>query len=113
MHEEVLPKSNAPESDGDFVDPEEGHRMRWDEIEESRRKGFGNPTLGSDGPTEAEICLEVTGSDNFIAKAKANELVAEYQDFFSRELNPKPADLPPLDVPIDTKNQERARYQSV
>jgi len=119
MHQEVLPKSNAPDSDGDFVDTEDGYRMPWDDIEESRRKGFGNPAVGSDGPTEAEIGLEVTGSDNFIAKAKANELVAEYQDVFSRELNPEPADLPPLDVPIGTKkwhspkNQERARYRSV
>ena len=78
MHEEVLPKSNAPESDGDFVDPEDGYRMPLDEIEESRRKGFGNPTVGSEGPTEAVIGLEVTGFDDFITKAKANELVTEY-----------------------------------
>jgi hypothetical protein len=39
-------------------------------------------------------------------------------DIFSTELSPEPADLPPLDVPIDTvkwhqpKNQGRLRNQS-
>ena len=119
LHEEVLSKSDflTPEPDEDFVDPEDAYRMPWEEIEESRGKGFGNPTVGRDGTTGAVIGLEVTGSDNFIARA--NELVEEYQDVFSRELNPEPADLPPLDVPIDTKkwhspkNQGRARNQSV
>ena len=43
----------------------------------------------------------------------------EFLNVFSTELSPEPADLPPLDVPIDTakwhqpKNQGRPRNQSV
>jgi hypothetical protein len=45
--------------------------------------------------------------------------VLEFRDIFSTELSPEPADLPPLDVPIDTakwhqpKKQGRLRNQSV
>jgi hypothetical protein len=45
--------------------------------------------------------------------------VLEFRDIFSTELSPEPADLPPLDVPIDTakwhqpKNQGRPRNQLV
>ena len=45
--------------------------------------------------------------------------VLEFWDIFSTELSPEPADLFPLDVPIDTakwhqpKNQGRPRNQSV
>ena len=61
--------------------------------------------------------LEISGSEEFVTDACA--LVLEFRDIFSTELSPKPADLPPLDVPIDTakwyqpKNQGRPRNQSV
>ena len=61
--------------------------------------------------------LEISGSEEFVTDACA--LVLEFRDIFSTELSPKPADLPPLDVHIDTakwyqpKNQERPRNQSV
>ena len=57
------------------------------------------------------------GSKEFVTDACA--LVLEFRDIFSTELSPEPADLPPLDVPIDTakwhqpRNQGRPRNQSV
>ena len=65
----------------------------------------------------ASIGLEISGSEEFVTDTCA--LVLEFRDIFSTELNPEPADLPPLDVPIDTakrhqpKNQGRPRNQSV
>ena len=48
----------------------------------------------------ASIGLEISGSREFVTDACA--LVLEFRDIFSTELSPEPADLPPLDVPIDT-----------
>ena len=48
----------------------------------------------------ASIGLEISGSEEFVTDACA--LVLEFRDIFSTELSPEPADLPPLDVPIDT-----------
>ena len=65
----------------------------------------------------ASIGLEMSGSREFVTDACA--LVFEFRDIFSTELSPEPADLPPLDVLIDTakwhhpKNQGRPRNQSV
>jgi hypothetical protein len=65
----------------------------------------------------ASIGLEISGSREFVTDACA--LVFEFRDIFSTELSPEPADLPPLDVPIDNakwhqpKNQVRPRNQSV
>ena len=63
------------------------------------------------------IGLEISGSEEFVTDAC--DLVSEFRDIFSTELSPEPADLPLLDVPIDTakwhqpKNQRRPRNQSV
>ncbi len=51
----------------------------------------------------ASIGLEISGSREFVTDAC--ELVLEFQDIFSTELSPEPADLPPLDVPIDIAKQ--------
>ena len=65
----------------------------------------------------ASIGLEISGSREFVTDVCA--LVLEFRDIFSTELSPEPADLPPLDVPIDTakwhqpKNRGRPRNQSV
>jgi hypothetical protein len=65
----------------------------------------------------ASIGLEISGSEEFVTDAC--ELVSEFRDIFSTELSPEPADLPPLDVPIDItkwhqlRNQVRPRNQSV
>ena len=59
----------------------------------------------------------MSGSDQFIADADV--LIEEFRDIFSSDLGQEPADLPLLDVEIDTtkwhspKNQGRARNQSV
>jgi hypothetical protein len=65
----------------------------------------------------ASMGLEVGGSREFVTNACA--FLLEFRDIFSTEFSPEPADLPPLDVPIDTakwhqpKNQGRPRNQSV
>ncbi len=65
----------------------------------------------------ASIGLEISGSEEFVTDAC--DLVSEFRDIFSTELSPEPADLPPLDVPVDTakwhqpRNQRRPRNQSV
>ena len=65
----------------------------------------------------ASLGLEIGESGEFVTDACA--LVLEFRDIFSTELSPEPADLPPLDVPIDNakwhqpKNQVRPRNQSV
>jgi hypothetical protein len=47
------------------------------------------------------IGLEIiSGSEEFVTDACA--LVLEFRDIFSTELSPEPADLPPIDAPIDT-----------
>ena len=53
-----------------------------------------------DGTFTAAIGLEVTGSAESITST--NILVEELQDTFSSDLGPEPADLPLLDVTIDT-----------
>jgi hypothetical protein len=72
---------------------------------------------GNASSYSASIGLEISGSREFVTDACA--LVLEFRDIFSTELSPEPADLPPLDVPIDTakwhqpRNQGRPRNQSV
>ena len=55
----------------------------------------------------ALIGLEISGSEEFVTDACA--LVSEVRDIFSTELSPEPADLPPLDVPIDTAKWHQPR----
>ena len=50
----------------------------------------------------ASLGLEIRGSKEFVTDAWA--LVLEYRDVFSSELSTEPADLPPLDVPIETRD---------
>ena len=65
----------------------------------------------------ASIGLEISGSEEFVTDAF--DLVSEFRDIFSTEWSPEPADLPLLDVPIDTgkwhqpRNHGRPRNQSV
>ena len=65
----------------------------------------------------ASIGHERSGSEEFVTDACA--LVLEFRDIFSTEFSPEPADLPPLDVSIDTamrqqpKNPGHPRNQSV
>ena len=78
-------------------------------------------TTGSDHPAARQenesFAASITGSAEFIADVDA--LLEEYRDIFSSDLGAEPADLPPLDVEIDTakwhapKNQGRARNQSI
>jgi hypothetical protein len=73
--------------------------------------------MGNASSYAASIGLEISGPREFVTDACA--LVLEFRNIFSTELSPEPADLPPLDVPIDTakwhqpKNQGRPRNQSV
>jgi hypothetical protein len=89
--------------------------MPWEEdtpLPEGVRSKAGNASSYA-----ASIGLEISGSEEFVADACA--LVLEFRDIFSTKLSPEPADLSPLDVPIDTakwhqpKNQGCPRNQSV
>jgi hypothetical protein len=114
---ETRPKSDflSPEPDEDFADPEDDYNMPWEEPD--RETGKDCMTVKEDGTFAAAIGLEVTGSAEFITDA--NILIEEFQDIFSSDLGQEPADLPLLDVTIDTakwhspRNQGRARNQSV
>jgi hypothetical protein len=103
------------EPDEDFVDPADEYKMPWEEdkpLPEGVRSKAGYASSYA-----ASIGLEISGSKEFVTDACA--LVLEFRDIFSTELSSEPADLPPLDVPIDTakchqpKNQGRPRNQSV
>ncbi len=48
----------------------------------------------------ASIELKISGSEEFVTDAC--DLMSEFRNIFSTELSPEPADLPPLNVPIDT-----------
>ena len=114
---ETRPKSDflSPEPDEDFVDPEDEYYMPWEETD--RESESEQRPVQEDGTFAASIGLEVTGSAEFITDA--NLLIEEFQDIFSSDLGKEPADLPLLDVTIDTakwhspRNQGRARNQSV
>jgi hypothetical protein len=99
----------TPEPDEDFVDPADEYKMSWEED--------NMPLLDNASSYAASIGLEISGSEEFVTDTCAP--VLEFRDIFSTELSPEPADLPPLDVPIDTakrhqpKNQGRPRNQSV
>jgi hypothetical protein len=91
--------------------------MPWGEekpfLEEGVRSKAGNASSYA-----FTIGLEISGSREFITDACA--FLLEFRVIFSTELSPEPADLPPLDVPIDDtakwhqpKNQGRPRNQSV
>jgi len=104
----------SPEPDEDFVDPEDVYLMPW----EDTRLPEGAPSSAGDAQSyAASIGLEISGSREFVTDAC--DLVLEFRDIFSTELSPEPADLPPLDIDIDTakwhqpKNQGRPRNQSV
>ena len=56
------------------------------------------------------IGLEIAGSNDF--RADAQDLVSEFRDIFSKELSPEPADLPPLDVPINTAKWHQPKQES-
>ena len=66
--------------------------------------GRGHEEVGSKAGNvssyAASIGLEISGSEEFVADACA--LVLEFLYIVSTGLSPEPADLPPLDVPIDT-----------
>ncbi len=105
----------TPEPDEDFVDPADEYKIPWEEdtpLPEGVRSKAGNASSYA-----ASIGLEISGSREIVTDACT--LVLEFRDIFSTELSPEPADLPPLDVPIDTakwhqpKNQGRQRNQSV
>jgi hypothetical protein len=105
----------TPEPDEDFVDPADEYKMPW---EEDMPLPEGVTSKAGDALSyAASIGLEISGSEEFVTDACA--LVSEFRDIFSTELIPEPADLPPLDVPIDTakwhqpRNQRRPRNQSV
>jgi len=104
----------SPEPDEDFVDPADEYLMPW---EEPMVLGVAEPIVDDARTFVTLIGLEIAGSSDF--RADAQDLVSEFRDIFSKELSPEPADLPPLDVPINTakwhqpKNQGRARNQSV
>ena len=88
----------TPKPDEDFVEPGNEYNMPWEEdtpLPEGVTTKAGNAS-----PYAASIGLEISGSEEFVADACA--LVLEFGDIFSTELSPVPADLPPLDVPIDT-----------
>ncbi len=105
-----------PEPDEDFVDPADKNKMPWEE-DSSFPEGVKSKA-GNSLSYAASIGLEISGSEKFITDAC--DLVSEFRDIFSTELlSPESADLPPLDVPIDTakwhqpRNQGRPRNQSV
>jgi len=72
--------------------------MPWEEPD--RETGTDRMPVKEDGTFAAAIGLEVTGSAEFITDA--NILIEEFQDIFSSDLGQEPADLPLLDVTIDT-----------
>ena len=87
----------TPEPDEDFVDPAVNINMPWEEdmpLPEGVRSKSGNASSYA-----ASIRLEISGSREFVTDVCA--LVLEFRDIFSTELSPEPADLLPLDVPID------------
>jgi len=102
-HGTTVPKELffSPEPDDDFVDPADEYLLPW---EEPSVPEVADPLAGIDKSYAAMIGLEICGTNDFIADAQ--ELVASFRDIFSKELSPEPADLPPLDVPIDTTNPE-------
>eukprot|EP01036_Dinobryon_divergens_P061874 gene61874-biopygen31044 len=114
---ETKPKSDflSPEPDDEIVDPEDEYYMPWEETD--RETEQDQMPVQEDATFAASIGLEVTGSAKFITDA--NTLIEEFQDIFSSDLGRDPADLPLLDVMIDTskwhspRNQGRARNQSV
>jgi hypothetical protein len=121
--EETEPASGWPkerfltlEPDEDFVDPADEYKMPWEEDNMPFLEGVSSK-LGNASSYAASIGLEISGSEEFVTDTCA--LVLEFRDIFSTELSTEPADLPPLDVPIDTakrhqpKNQGRPRNQSV
>ncbi len=88
----------TPEPDEDFVDPTDEYKVPWEEdtpLPEGVRSKAGNASSCA-----ASIGLEISGSEEFVTDVCA--LMLEFRDIFSTELSPEPADLPPLDVPIDT-----------
>ena len=105
----------TPEPDEDFVDPADDYKMPWEE-DFSFPEGV-NSKAGNLLSYAASLGLEISGSEEFVTDPC--DLVSEFRDIFSTELSPEPADLPPLDVPIDTakwhqpRNQGRPRNQSV
>ena len=105
----------TPEPDEDFVDPADEYKMPWEE-DMPLLEGFSSKA-GNASSYAASVGLEISGYEEFVTDACA--LVLGSRDIFSTELSPEPADLPPLDVPIDTakwnqpKNQGHPRYQSV
>jgi hypothetical protein len=105
----------TPEPDEDFVDPADEYKMPWEE-DFFFPEGV-NSKAGSALSYAASLGLEINGSEEFVTDAC--DLVSEFRDIFSTELSPEPADLPPLDVPIDTakwhqpRNQGRPCNQSV
>ena len=115
------PKSDflSPAPDENFVDPEEEYRMPWEKYDFETESGHPTAARQENESFVASIGLEVAGSAEFIADVDAL-LLKKYRDIFSSDLGPVPADLPPLDVEIDTvkwhntqNNKGRARSQSV
>jgi hypothetical protein len=110
--EETEPSSGwpflTPEPDEDCVDPADEYKMPWEEdttpLPEGVRSKAGNATSYT-----ASIGLEINGSEEFVTDAC--DLVLEFRDIFSTELSPAPADLPPLDVPIDTTKWHQPKNQ--
>jgi hypothetical protein len=106
----------TPEPDEDFVDPADEYKMPWEE-DTPLPEGLKSKAGDALSSYAASIGLEISGSKEFVTDACA--LVSEFRDIFSTEMSPQPADLPSLDVPIDTakwhqpRNQGRPRNQSV
>jgi hypothetical protein len=106
----------TPEPEEDFVDPADEYKMPWEEEDMPLLEGVSSKS-GNASSYAASIGLEISGFEKFVTDACA--LVLEFQDIFSTELSPEPADLLPVDVPIDTakwhqpKNQGCSRNQSV
>jgi hypothetical protein len=97
----------TPESDEDFVDPADEYKIPWEDdlsFPEGVKSKAGNALSYA-----ASIGLENSGSEGFVTDAC--ELVLEFRDIFSTELSPEPADLPPLDGPIDTAKWHQPRNQ--
>jgi len=97
------------EPDEDFVDPADEYKMPWEEdmplqdmpLQDMPLLEGVSSKAGNALSYAASIGLEISGSREFVTDECA--LVLEFWDIFSTELSPEPADLPPLDVPIDTK----------
>ncbi len=82
--------------------------MPWEE-DTPLPEGVSRSKAGNALSYAASIGLEISGSREFVTDACA--LVLEFRDIFSTELSPEPADLPPLDVPIDTAKWHQPRNQ--